>query len=156
MEKHKKFMRLAIELANENIKSGGGPFGAVVVCNDQVVGKGANSVTNFNDPTAHAEIIAIRDASKKLNRFDLNDCVIYTSCEPCPMCLGAVYWAKIKTIYYGNNRKDAANIGFDDDLIYRELTLPIENRQIDMIQCLNNEAVETFHQWKKMPDKKEY
>lgn len=156
MEDHNKFMRLAIELANKSIMSGGGPFGAVIVCNGEVVGTGANSVTNLNDPTAHAEIMAIRDASKKLERFDLNDCIIYTSCEPCPMCLGAVYWAKIKTLYYGNNRKDAAKAGFDDDFIYQELNLDMDNRRLLMRQLLVNEAFENFKKWTNLPDKKEY
>jgi len=156
MEEHKKFMRIAIDIANQNIKSGGGPFGAIIVCNGKVVGKGANSVTNTNDPTAHAEILAIRDASKNLERFDLSDCIIYTSCEPCPMCLGAVYWAKIKTLYYGNNRKDAAKAGFDDDFIYREINLNITERSLDMMQLLKNEAFITFQEWIKMPDKIEY
>ena len=156
MEKHQKFMRLSIELANRSIQSGGGPFGAVVVRNDDVVGTGANSVTNLNDPTAHAEILAIRDAAKKLGRFDLNDCVLYTSCEPCPMCLGAVYWAKIKTIYYGCNRKDAAKAGFDDEFIYKELNIPPDKRSITMKTILENEAFETFKEWIEMPDKKEY
>jgi len=156
MEEHNKFMRMAIELANKNIESGGGPFGAVVVCNGTVVGMGANSVTTHNDPTAHAEILAIRDASKKLERFDLHDCIIYTSCEPCPMCLGAVYWAKIKKLYYGNSRKDAAKAGFDDDFIYKEINLPINKRSILMKPLIENEAFETFAKWIKMPDKKEY
>jgi len=156
MEDHNKFMRMAIELANKNIELGGGPFGAVVVCNGTVVGMGANSVTTHNDPTAHAEVLAIRDASKKLGRFDLNDCIIYTSCEPCPMCLGAVYWAKIKTLYYGNSRKDAAKAGFDDDFIYKEINLPINKRSILMKPIIEAEAFETFAKWIKMPDKKEY
>jgi tRNA(Arg) A34 adenosine deaminase TadA len=121
-----------------------------------VAGTGANMVTNLNDPTAHAEILAIRNASNKLGRFDLSDCFLYTSCEPCPMCLGAVYWAKIKTLFYGNCRKDAAKAGFDDDFIYREINLPIENRSLVMKPLLENEAFETFAQWLKMPDKKEY
>jgi tRNA(Arg) A34 adenosine deaminase TadA len=156
MDDHNKFMRMAINLANQNIKSGGGPFGAVIVCKGKVVGKGANNVTNINDPTAHAEIMAIRDASKKLKRFDLSDCIIYTSCEPCPMCLGAVYWAKIKTLYYGNTRNDAAIAGFDDDFIYREIKQNIEKRKLSMKHLLENEAIETFETWKNLPNKKEY
>lgn len=156
MEEQNNFMRMAIELANKNIDSGGGPFGAVVVCNGAVVGTGANSVTPLNDPTAHAEILAIRDASKKLGRFDLSDCVVYTSCEPCPMCLGAIYWAKIKKLYYGNSRKDAAKAGFDDDFIYQEMNIPINKRSIIMYPLLEDEAMDTFELWNKKTDKKEY
>ncbi|MCL2073411.1 MAG: nucleoside deaminase [Marinilabiliaceae bacterium] len=155
-EDKNQFMRLSIDLANSSITSGGGPFGAVVVCNGEVVGKGANSVTNLNDPTAHAEVLAIRDAAKNLGRFDLNDCVLYTSCEPCPMCLGATYWAKIKKLYYGCSRKDAAKAGFDDDFIYQELNISPEKRSIEMNRLLENDAFETFEKWINMPDKKEY
>ena len=151
-----KFMQLAVDLANENIKTGGGPFGAVIICNGEVVGKGANRVTDINDPTAHAEVMAIRDASQKLGRFDLSDCIIYTSCEPCPMCLGAIYWAKIKRVFYGNTRNDAASVGFDDDFIYKEISLPVEKRSIIMKPLLKDVAYETFAVWKQIPDKKEY
>jgi tRNA(Arg) A34 adenosine deaminase TadA len=153
---HNQFMRVAIELANENIQSGGGPFGAVVVCKGEVVGTGVNQVTIHNDPTAHAEVIAIRSASKHLNRFDLSDCVLYTTCEPCPMCLGAVYWARIPHVFYGNTRKDAANIGFDDDFIYRELSLPIKERSVLMQPLLGAEAIATFKAWQLKSDKTEY
>lgn len=157
MEQHEKeLMRKAIELANENIKNGGGPFGAVVVLNGEVVGEGANQVTNFNDPTAHAEVLAIRSASQKLNRFDLSDCVLYTTCEPCPMCLGAIYWARIAHVYYGNTRKDAASIGFDDDFIYQELSLPIEKRSVLMEPLLGEEAFKTFKYWRLKLDKTVY
>jgi len=156
MEQHVFFMRQAIELANENILNGGGPFGAVVVLNGAVVGKGSNQVTNHNDPTAHAEVLAIRNASKNLNRFDLSDCILYTSCEPCPMCLGAIYWARIPRIFYGNTRNDAASIGFDDDFIYQELSQPIEKRSILMEPLLSNEAFKTFKDWELKVDKKAY
>lgn len=156
MEQHVIFMRQAIELANENILNGGGPFGAVVVLNGEVVGKGSNQVTNHNDPTAHAEVLAIRNASKSLNRFDLSDCILYTSCEPCPMCLGAIYWARIPRIFYGNTRKDAASIGFDDDFIYQELSQPIEERSVLMEPLLSNEAFKTFKDWDLKVDKKAY
>ncbi len=156
MEQHVFFMRQAIELANENIQNGGGPFGAVVVLNGEVVGKGSNQVTNHNDPTAHAEVLAIRNASKSLNRFDLSDCILYTSCEPCPMCLGAIYWARIPRIFYGNTRKDAASIGFDDDFIYQELNQPIEKRSVLMEPLLSNEAFKTFKDWDLKVDKKAY
>lgn len=149
-------MRQAIELANENIRNGGGPFGALVVLNGEVVGMGANQVTNYNDPTAHAEILAIRSASQKLKRFDLSDCVLYTSCEPCPMCLGAIYWARISSIYYGNTRKDAANIGFDDDFIYHEMNQPIEKRSVVMKPLLSEEAVNSFQTWMLKADKTVY
>jgi len=149
-------MTKAIDLANKNIQNGGGPFGAVIVRNNEVVGSGANQVTNFNDPTAHAEILAIRDASKNLNTYNLNDCILYTSCEPCPMCLGAIYWAHITKIYYGNSRHDAAEIGFDDDFIYKEISTPNEKRSILMQPLLSNQAISTFKQWANMPQKKEY
>ncbi len=156
MEQHDFFMRQAIELANENILNGGGPFGAVIVLNGVVVGKGSNQVTNHNDPTAHAEVLAIRNASKNLNRFDLSNCVLYTSCEPCPMCLGAIYWARIPKVFYGNTRKDAASIGFDDDFIYQELSQPIEKRSILMEPLLSSEAFKTFKDWNLKVDKKAY
>lgn len=156
MEQDNKFMRMAIEMANENIKNGGGPFGAVVVCNGEVVGSGANQVTNHNDPTAHAEVLAIRDASQKLKRFDLSDCVLYTSCEPCPMCLGAIYWARIQKVFFGNTRKDAASIGFDDDFIYHELSQPIGKRSVLMEPLLGEEAIKTFRIWDIKIDKTVY
>lgn len=156
MMQHNQFMRKAIDLANENIQNGGGPFGAVVVCNGEVVGTGVNQVTNQNDPTAHAEVMAIRSASQRLKRFDLSDCMLYTTCEPCPMCFGAVYWARIPHVFYGNTRKDAANIGFDDDFIYRELSLPFEERSVLMQPLLGTEALETFNAWHLKTDKTEY
>lgn len=119
-------MRKAIELSVENVKNGGGPFGAVIVKGDEIVATGVNRVTAHNDPTAHAEVSAIREACRRLGTFDLSGCEIYTSCEPCPMCLGAIYWAHLDKIYYGNNKDDAADIGFDDSFIYEELALPVK------------------------------
>ena len=153
---HEKFMRMAIALANENIKKGGGPFGAVIVKDGKVVGRGANSVTALNDPTAHAEIMAIREASAALSDFNLSDCILYTTCEPCPMCLGAIYWARIPTVYYGNTKNDAAEIGFDDHFIYQELELPIQKRSLIMKPLLGGEAIHTFETWRVLPDKIEY
>jgi guanine deaminase len=147
---HLKFMKMAIALSKKNVeKAMGGPFGAVLVKNGKVIAKSANRVTTTNDPTAHAEIVAIRIASKKLNSFDLSDCVIYTSCEPCPMCLGAIYWSRISKIYYANTKHDAAEIGFDDKFIYDELDLPVEKRKLPVVQLLRNEAIEAFKEWQK-------
>src|SRR5258705_6189429 len=138
-----KFMRAAIQLSLAKMRANhGGPFGAVVVRKGKIVGRGWNQVTSTNDPTAHAEVTAIRDACKKLKTFQLDDCELYTSCEPCPMCLSAIYWARFKKIYYGNTRKDAAKIDFDDDLIYREVAKPIAKRIIPMKQLLRPEALE--------------
>jgi len=134
----------------------GGPFGAVVVRNGQVVGRGSNLVTVCNDPTAHAEVVAIRDACAALNTFQLSDCELYTSCEPCPMCLAAVYWARIPVLYYGNSRKDAAYIGFDDDFLYEQVALIPENRTLQMIPLLREEALVAFQGWADTPDKVEY
>lgn len=156
MDNHSDFMRMAIEMADENIRNGGGPFGAVVVKDGKVVGKGANQVTNHNDPTAHAEVLAIRAASSELNTFNLSNCVLYTSCEPCPMCLGAIYWARIPHVYYGNNREDAASIGFDDDFIYRELSMPMAKRSILMQPLLSEVALNTFRVWSEKSDKIDY
>jgi len=156
MHQHNKFMQMAIDAANENIENGGGPFWALVVRDGKIVGKGGNQVTNNNDPTAHAEIMAIRDASKNLQNYNLSDCVLYTTCEPCPMCLGAIYWARIPHVYYGNDRKDAADIGFDDEFIYREITLPISRRSVLMQSLLSDEAIVTFKQWQAMPHKEAY
>jgi tRNA(Arg) A34 adenosine deaminase TadA len=157
MEKEKlAFMREAIKLSIESQNNGGGPFGAVIVKEGKIVAKSANSVTIDNDPTAHAEVNAIRKASKELNTFDLSGCEIYTSCEPCPMCLGAIYWARINTIYYGNTRNDAKRIGFDDELIYRELDLPLAERKIKAIPLLHTESIVAFDMWEKNNDKIEY
>ena len=149
-------MRQAIALAVENIKSGGGPFGAVIVKDGKVVATGANRVTANNDPTAHAEVSAIRAACTKLGTFDLSGCVIYTSCEPCPMCLGAIYWAHIDKIYYGANQYDAAKIDFDDSFIYRELELKPEARQKPVENILHDEALAPFRAWQEKEDKIRY
>ncbi|HXI72707.1 MAG TPA: nucleoside deaminase [Verrucomicrobiae bacterium] len=152
-----KFMRAAIQLSLSKMRANcGGPFGAVVVRQGKIVGRGWNQVTSTNDPTAHAEVSAIRDACKKLKTFQLDDCELYTSCEPCPMCLSAIYWARFKKVYYGNTRKDAAKIDFDDDLIYREVAKPIAKRLIPMKQLLRPEALEVFKAWKSKTDKVRY
>lgn len=151
-----EFMREAIRLSIENVKNGGGPFGAVIVKDDQIIATGTNRVTANHDPTAHAEVSAIREACRRLDTFDLEGCEIYTSCEPCPMCLGAIYWAHIDKIYYGNNKTDAAAIGFDDSFIYDELALPREERQKAMVKLLPEEAIAAFELWTKTTDKTEY
>ncbi|WP_316841610.1 nucleoside deaminase [Pedobacter gandavensis] len=147
-QQHEKFMRLAIGLSEKNVTEQlGGPFGAVVVKDGKVIAKSGNRVTSTNDPTAHAEVSAIRIACKKLKTFDLSGCVIYTSCEPCPMCLSAVYWARITTIYYANTKVDAANIGFDDQFIYEELEKPMIERSLPIQQMLRDEAIQAFKLW---------
>ena len=150
-------MRAAIRLSLSKMRANcGGPFGAVVVRNGKVVGRGWNQVTSTNDPTAHAEVTAIRDACRRLKTFQLDDCALYTSCEPCPMCLSAIYWARFKKVYYANTRQDAAKIQFDDDLIYREVARPISKRIIPMKQLLRPEALEVFAEWKTKTDKVRY
>jgi tRNA(Arg) A34 adenosine deaminase TadA len=145
-----EFMRRAIELSIANVRAGrGGPFGAVVVRGGQIVGSGANSVTSSNDPTAHAEVVAIRAACRELQTFQLNGCDLYTSCEPCPMCMAAIYWARIDRVYYANTHDDAAEVGFDDALIYRELALPIGERSLPMEPLLREEALEGFREWQR-------
>ena len=152
-----RFMLRAIELANNGMNSNdGGPFGCVIVKNGEIIGEGNNNVTGSNDPTAHAEIVAIRNACKNLNSFQLNDCEIYTSCEPCPMCLGAIYWARPSKVFYACTREDAANIGFDDDFIYKELNLSMENRSISMVQILQTKGLEVFNNWRTKIDKIKY
>ena len=149
-----KFMREAIRLSFQMMRRGkGGPFGAVVVRKGKVVGRGFNQVTSANDPTAHAEVVAIRDACQRLKTFHLDDCDLYTSCEPCPMCLSAMYWARLSHVYYGNTRKDAAKIDFDDDFIYREVALPIRKRTLKMKQLLRDEALAAFKEWQQKTDK---
>lgn len=150
------YMDRAIELSKIGIENGGGPFGAVIVRNDEIIAEAHNTVTNDNDPTAHAEINAIRIAARLLGRFDLSDCEIYSSCEPCPMCLSAIYWAKIKIVYYVNTRFDAAKIGFSDEFIYNELCLDNSNKQIKMIQLENNNASDVFAEWLQKEDRIEY
>ena len=150
-------MRAAIRLSLSKMRANcGGPFGAVVVRNGKVVGRGWNQVTSTNDPTAHAEVTAIRDACRRLKTFQLDDCALYTSCEPCPMCLSAIYWARFKKVYYANTRQDAAKIQFDDDLIYREVARPISKRIIPMKQLLRPEALKVFAEWKTKTDKIRY
>lgn len=149
-------MRLVIELAVDNVKNGGGPFGAVIARNGEVVSTGVNRVTPNNDPTAHAEVMAIRAACTKLGTFNLDGCVIYTSCEPCPMCLGAIYWAHIEKIYYGANQHDAAAVDFDDSFIYKELALPPRERKTPVENILHNEALVPFDLWREKDDKVAY
>ena len=152
-----KFMREAIRLSREKMRrNSGGPFGAVIVRRGKIVGRGWNRVTSANDPTAHAEIMAIRDACRRLKTFRLDDCELYASCEPCPMCLAAIYWARVRKIYYANTRRDAAEIGFDDEWIYREVTRPVSRRKLPMKQLLHKEALEVFAEWKNKPDKIRY
>jgi len=146
----------AINLSSKNIDEGGGPFGAIIVKENKVIARGVNRVTMNNDPTSHAEVNAIRDAAKVLNTFDLSGCDIYTSCEPCPMCLGAIYWAHINHIFYGNSKIDAKNIGFDDAFIYDEIMLPIEKRKLSTKQLLREEAQIVFQKWTNKEDKIEY
>jgi len=155
--RHTEFMHRAIELARSGMDSGaGGPFGAVVVKDNQIIAEGWNKVTSTNDPTAHAEVTAIRAACEKLGTFQLDDCVIYTSCEPCPMCLGAIYWARPKKVYYGCNKQDAADIAFDDQFIYDEIETPISSRQIPFQQVAQADALEVFKAWAEKIDKTEY
>jgi guanine deaminase len=151
-----EFMRRAIRLSLNNVKKGGGPFGAVIVKDGKLISSGTNNVTTKNDPTAHAEIDAIRKAAKTLKTFDLSDCEIYTSCEPCPMCLSAIYWASISRIYYGNTKKDAAKIGFIDDFIYHEIDKPLNKRKLKITQHLRDEALMSFEVWDMKDDKVEY
>ena len=152
----KRFMREAIKLASDSVVNGGGPFGAVIVKDGQIIAGASNSVTIDTDPTAHAEVNAIRKACKQLGTFNLDGCIIYTSCEPCPMCLGAIYWAGIDRIFYGNNRKDAADINFADDFIYEELDRDMENRTVPITPLLRDEALHSFRLWSEKEDKTEY
>jgi guanine deaminase len=151
------FMARAIQLSVDNVLSGqGGPFGAVVVRNGGIIAEGMNRVTSTNDPTAHAEVVAIREASAKLGVFELRDCEIFTSCEPCPMCLGAIYWARITRIYFGNSAADALSIGFDDSFIYQEFTRPLAERSIPMVQMMREQALAGFHAWQEKSNKIPY
>ena len=156
MESKNKFMLRAIELSIKSANGIGGPFGCVVVKDNMIVAEGSNKVTFSNDPTAHAEIVAIRDACKKLNTFNLSGCDIYASCEPCPMCLSAIYWSHINNIYYANTREDAKKINFDDSMIYSEFSKKIEDRRIPIKQMLREEALKAFDIWDKKTDKVEY
>jgi tRNA(Arg) A34 adenosine deaminase TadA len=152
-----EFMRRAIALSREKMHAGdGGPFGAVVVKDGQIIGEGNNCVTSRNDPTAHAEVMAIREACRTLDTFSLEGCDIYASCEPCPMCLAAIYWARLDHLYYANSREDAAHIDFDDDHIYREVALPIEDRSLPTTRLLADEARVVFDEWQVKPDKTPY
>jgi len=149
-------MLRAIELSMISLKENGGPFGCVIVKNNEIISEGFNEVTNKNDPTAHAEIVAIRNACNKLNTFNLKGAQMFTSCEPCPMCLSAIYWSHIDKIYYGNNRKDAAKIGFDDSYIYDELSLDLNKRKIPLEQINEREAIKAFEEWEVKTDKTVY
>ncbi len=151
-----KFMKRAIELSIKSVNSGTGPFGAVIVKNNQIVSEGFNTVTLSNDPTSHAEIVAIRIACKELSNFSLEDCDLYTTCEPCPMCLSAIYWARINKIYYANTRSDAKKIDFSDAMIYEELNKTITDRKIPMHQMMREEAIKAFELWDKKIDKVKY
>ena len=151
-----EFMKRAIELSIESVNKGGGPFGCVIVKDEKILSEGSNKVTSSKDPTAHGEIVAIREACKKLNNFSLKGCELYSTCEPCPMCLSAIYWSRIDKIYYANTRKDAQKIDFDDSLIYSEFQKEIDKRKIPMIQMMRNEALKAFELWDKKTDKVKY
>ncbi|MGP1473694.1 MAG: nucleoside deaminase [Prevotella intermedia] len=153
---NEELMRRAIELSENSVRNGGGPFGAVIAKDGEIVAEGSNKVTIDNDPTAHAEVCSIRNACQKLGTFDLSGCVIYTSCEPCPMCFGAIYWAHLDKIYYANDRKDAGKIGFDDDFIYKEIALEPQYRKKPSEILLRNEAINVFKMWTLKDDKNEY
>jgi len=150
-------MARAIELSIENVRSGrGGPFAAVVVKDGKIIAEAVNCVTSTNDPTAHAEVVAIRQACKKLGHFELKDCTIYTTCEPCPMCVGAIYWARPARVYFGGTAADAAKAGFDDSFIYKEIARPRRSRKIPMISVMREEALAAFRAWEEKPDKISY
>lgn len=151
-----ELMRRAIELSENSVRNGGGPFGAVIAKDGEIIAEGSNKVTINNDPTAHAEVCVIRNACKILNTFELANCVIYTSCEPCPMCLGAIYWARLSKIFYANDRKDAAEIGFDDDFIYKEIAIEPQYRKKPSEILLRNEAINAFRMWTLKDDKTKY
>jgi tRNA(Arg) A34 adenosine deaminase TadA len=151
-----KFMTRAIELSIESVNTGGGPFGSVIVKDDKIIAEGFNKVTSTNDPTAHGEIVAIRKACKSLNNFNLSGCELYSTCEPCPMCLSAIYWAHIDKVYYANTRDDAKKIDFDDSLIYSELLKNVKIRKIPMAQMMREEALKAFELWDKKVDKVKY
>ena len=156
-ERELHYMQAAVDLARQGMNKGtGGPFGCIIVKGDTIVGKGCNSVASLNDPTAHAEVVAIRDACQHLQSFQLTDCEIYTSCEPCPMCMGAIYWARPKKVYFGATRYDAAAAGFDDSLIYQELTAPLHDRIIEIVNLGREKAIGVFDEWIVKPDKIAY
>lgn len=157
MTREEKFMQEAIALSKKGMDNNeGGPFGCVIVKNDVIVGRGYNKVTSTNDPTAHAEVVAIRDACSQLQHFQLEDCEVYASCEPCPMCLGAIYWARPRVIYVANTKEDAAAIGFDDSMIYEEMAAPIKERKIPILSIGRNAAMEVFNAWEQKKDKTDY
>lgn len=157
MSTDEDFLKAAIGLARDHMEAGhGGPFGAVVVHEGRIIAEGWNQVTSRNDPTAHAEMVALREAAVRLNRFSLAGCTLYTSCEPCPMCLAAAYWARIDGLVYAATRADAAEIGFDDDILYRELALPVSERRLPMRSLLHEEALHVFTAWRDKPDKVPY
>ena len=151
-----KFMKRAIELSIENVNKGGGPFGCVIVKDEKIVSEGSNKVTSSKDPTAHGEIVAIREACKKVNNFSLSGFELYSSCEPCPMCLSAIYWARIDKVYFANTRQDAQKIDFDDSLIYSEFQKNLDKRKISMVQMMRSEAIKAFELWDKKTDKVKY
>lgn len=155
-EIQKEYMRRAIELSRKSVAHGGGPFGAVIVKDGKIIAESSNSVTIDNDPTAHAEINTIRKACKALNSFELVGCDIYSSCEPCPMCLGAIYWSRLDNLYFANNKQDAADIGFDDSFIYDELNISVEKRRVKTSQFMREEAIIAFQEWENKLDKTEY
>jgi guanine deaminase len=156
-KEYSEFMKEAIRLSVVNVEEGkGGPFGAVIVKDGKIIARGVNQVTSGNDPTAHAEVVAIRNACAALNSFQLEGCEIYTSCEPCPMCLGAIYWARPVKLFYANSKEDAAKIGFDDQFIYEEIAKPVEERKLFTKQLLREEALEAFKKWSESTLKKEY
>ena len=151
-----EFMKRAIELSLESVNKGGGPFGCVIVKDEKIVSEGSNKVTSSKDPTAHGEIVAIREACKKINNFSLSGFELYSSCEPCPMCLSAIYWARIDKVYFANTRQDAQKIDFDDSLIYSEFQKNLDKRKIPMVQMMRSEAIKAFELWDKKTDKVKY
>lgn len=151
-----ELMREAIRLSEENVANGGGPFGAVIARGGEIIATGVNRVTASNDPTAHAEVSAIRSAAQQLGTFNLSGCEIFTSCEPCPMCLGAIYWARLDRVYYANTKADAKAAGFDDSFIYDELALPRDRRKLPSVPMMRNEAIKVFEEWVRKEDKVEY
>ena len=155
-EKHAQWMQQAVSLGRDGRKQNGGPFGAIVVCADQIVGRGYNQVTSRLDPTAHAEVLAIREACRSLDRFELRGCELYSSCEPCPMCLAAIYWARLDQVFYACTRHDAAELGFDDRFIYEQLPLEIAARSLPMTQIEREHSLELFREWVEKPDKTHY
>ena len=157
MEEKENFMREAIRLSIDSMRAGnGGPFGAIIVKDGKIIARGFNKVTSTNDPTAHAEVVAIREACNALGSFQLSGCEIYTSCEPCPMCLGAIYWARPDKMYFANTKSDAAEIGFDDQFIYNEIELNVNERHLPTEQLLHEEALLAFKEWQQKPDKTKY